>query len=175
MSAGPNAGRLTLRTPEETDALGRALGAVLRAGDVVILAGGLGAGKTALTKGVGAGMGVGGTVTSPTFVLARRHPPLTGGTALVHVDAYRLDGRLELDDLDLDTDLARSAVVIEWGSGLAEQLSDAHLRVELTRHPDDTRTAVFVPVGGDWADRLSPLLAAAAGGSRSADANPTSD
>ena len=150
---------LLLPTPEATDALGRALGSRLRAGDLVILSGSLGAGKTALTKGIGAGMGVAGTITSPTFVIARVHPAAAGGVPLVHVDAYRLAGAVELDDLDLDTDLTASAVVIEWGEGVAEQLSDARLVVALQRLPDDTRVATLTPVGGDWAQRIAGLTA----------------
>ncbi len=146
-----------LATPDDTLALGAALGSLLRAGDLVILSGSLGAGKTALTKGIAVGMGVTGTVTSPTFVLARVHPAAPGGVALVHVDAYRLAGAVELDDLDLDTDLTASAVVIEWGEGVAEQLSEARLIVALQRLPDDTRLATLTPVGGDWAERVAGL------------------
>lgn len=148
---------MLLPTPDATLALGRALGSRLRAGDLVILSGSLGAGKTALTKGIAAGMGVAGRVTSPTFVLARVHPAAPGGVALVHVDAYRLAGTVELDDLDLDTDLTASAVVVEWGEGVAEQLSDARLVVALQRLPDDTRVATLTPVGGDWAGRVAGL------------------
>jgi tRNA threonylcarbamoyladenosine biosynthesis protein TsaE len=148
---------MLLRTPEDTLALGRALGSRLRAGDLVILSGSLGAGKTALTKGIAAGMGVSGTVTSPTFVVARVHPAAPGRVALVHVDAYRLSGAVELDDLDLDTDLTASAVVIEWGEGVAEQLSDARLVVALQRLPDDSRSVTLTPVGGDWAARIAGL------------------
>jgi tRNA threonylcarbamoyladenosine biosynthesis protein TsaE len=148
-----------LPTPEATDDFGRRLGAVLRAGDVVLLAGDLGAGKTALTKGIAAGMRIPDLITSPTFVIARSHRAIPPHPGLVHVDAYRLDGRLELDDLDLDTDLARAAVVVEWGVGVAEQLTEDHLLIELRRHPDDTRTAVLVPRGADWADRIRFVLA----------------
>lgn len=149
---------LELPTAADTDAFGRRLGALLQANDVVILAGGLGAGKTALTKGIGAGMRVSDRITSPTFVIARSHRATPPHPALVHVDAYRLSGPLELDDLDLDTELAQSAVVIEWGAGLAEQLADSYLLISLTRHPDDTRTATVTPVGGDWAARLAVIL-----------------
>lgn len=148
---------MLLPTPDATLALGRSLGSLLRAGDLVILSGSLGAGKTALTKGIAAGMGVTGKVTSPTFVIARVHPAAPGGVALVHVDAYRLAGAVELDDLDLDTDLTASAVVIEWGEGVAEQLSDIRLTVALQRLPDDTRVATLTPVGGDWAERVAGL------------------
>ncbi|MBM9467575.1 tRNA (adenosine(37)-N6)-threonylcarbamoyltransferase complex ATPase subunit type 1 TsaE [Nakamurella leprariae] len=160
MSAHDGAGAavtttIELPTAADTDAFGRALGAVLRAGDLVLLAGGLGAGKTTLTKGVAVGMGIDATVTSPTFVLARMYRPATGGPRLVHVDAYRLGGRLELDDLDLDTDLTTAAVVVEWGEGVADQLAEDHLLVRLDRHPDDTRTAELVAVGGDWPRRVA--------------------
>lgn len=156
---------IVLDTPADTHALGVALGRRLRAGDVVILTGALGAGKTALTKGIAEGMGVTGLVTSPTFVLARVHRPNgtaasdpAAGPALVHVDAYRLGGALELDDLDLDTDLTAAAVVIEWGEGIAEQLADDRLTVQLTRLPDDRRTAVLTGVGASWAERLRDLV-----------------
>lgn len=150
---------IVLDTPADTHALGIALGRRLRAGDLVILTGALGAGKTALTKGIAEGMGVTGLVTSPTFVLARVHHPATpAGSTLVHVDAYRLGGAPELDDLDLDTDLTAAAVVIEWGEGIAEQLADDRLTVELTRLPDDRRTAVLTGTGAGWAERLQDLV-----------------
>jgi tRNA threonylcarbamoyladenosine biosynthesis protein TsaE len=118
------------------------VGARLSAGDVVVLSGPLGAGKTALVRGIGRGLGVAGPITSPTFVIAREHPPVPGGRGvpLVHVDAYRLGGRAELDDLDLDTDLADAAVVVEWGEGLVEPLADRYLLVRLSRL-DDTEPA----------------------------------
>ena len=120
---------------------------------MVLLAGDLGAGKTAMTKGIAAGMRVPELITSPTFVIARAHRATPPHPGLVHVDAYRLDGRLELDDLDLDTDLARAAVVVEWGVGVAEQLSADHLLIELAaapgRHPDGrAATAATGPSGG---------------------------
>ena len=146
---------LDLDTVDDTLAFGRALGAVLRRGDLVLLVGNLGAGKTTLTKGIAAGMGVTGTVTSPTFVLARVHRG--PGPALVHVDGYRLGGAAELDDLDLDTDLDAAAVVIEWGEGVAERLSSERLTIELVRLPDDTRTAELIPVGETWQARASAL------------------
>ena len=149
-----------LDTVDDTLALGAALGRRLAAGDLVILSGSLGAGKTTLTKGIATGMGVGGRITSPTFVIARVHPAAAGaGVPLVHVDAYRLAGAVELDDLDLDTDLAAAAVVVEWGAGVADQLSEDRLIIELTRLPDDTRTAVLTPVGPRWQQRLPGMLA----------------
>jgi len=149
-----------LETAADTHALGVALGRRLRPGDLVILSGSLGAGKTTLTKGIAEGIGVRGLVTSPTFVIARvHHPADPAGTPLIHVDAYRLGGAVELDDLDLDTDLTAAAVVVEWGAGVAEQLADDHLQVELTRLPDDRRTIELTATGPDWATRLTGLLA----------------
>jgi tRNA threonylcarbamoyladenosine biosynthesis protein TsaE len=157
---------ITLDTVQRTHALGTELGNRLRAGDLVILSGSLGAGKTTLTKGIAVGMGVNGRVTSPTFVIARVHRPAAddGRTVpLVHVDAYRLAGAVELDDLDLDTDLDAAAVVIEWGEGVAERLSDERLVVELVRLPDDTRTARLTPVGDSWSARVPEILTAMSG------------
>lgn len=156
---------ITLDSVEQTLALGSELGNRLRAGDLVILSGSLGAGKTTLTKGIALGMGVTGRITSPTFVIARVHRPTAddGRTVpLVHVDAYRLAGAVELDDLDLDTDLDAAAVVIEWGTGVAERLSDERLTIELVRLPDDTRTAILTPIGDSWAARVPQILTAMA-------------
>ena len=111
--------------------LGRRLAALLRPGDLVVLTGPLGAGKTTLVQGIGQGLGVRGPVTSPTFVIARVHPAAGAGPALVHADAYRLGGRAEVDDLDLDTDLENSVTVVEWGEGLVEDLADSHLEVRI--------------------------------------------
>jgi tRNA threonylcarbamoyladenosine biosynthesis protein TsaE len=134
---------LELATPADTERLGRAVGRLLRARDMVVLSGPLGAGKTVLARGIGAGLGVRGPITSPTFVIAREHPALPGGRGvpLVHVDAYRLGGIAELDDLDLDTDLLAAAVVVEWGEGIAERLADDHLLIRLQRSGDDSRVA----------------------------------
>jgi len=141
---------------EHTRALGRALARVLRAGDLVVLAGPLGAGKTVLAQGIGLGLGVSGAVTSPTFVLARVHRG--GRLPLVHVDAYRLGSVEEVDDLDLDADLPDSVTVVEWGHGLVEQLADAHLLVRLSRdEAGEQRTAELVGSGGDWAQRVAGL------------------
>ena len=118
-----------LRTREETQDWGRRLGSLLRAGDLLLLTGGLGAGKTTLTQGIADGLQVRGPITSPTFVIARVHPSLVGGPGLVHVDAYRLDGALELDDLDLDSDLESAVTIVEWGAGLAEELTDDRLEL----------------------------------------------
>jgi tRNA threonylcarbamoyladenosine biosynthesis protein TsaE len=138
---------LTVATAAQMQALGRSLATVLRAGDLVIVSGGLGAGKTTLTQGIGDGLGVRGPITSPTFVIARVHPPVTSATAavtdeprpaLVHADAYRLGSVLELDDLDLDTDTAASVTVVEWGEGLAEGLSTDRLEITITPGPANT-------------------------------------
>ncbi|MFF4592798.1 tRNA (adenosine(37)-N6)-threonylcarbamoyltransferase complex ATPase subunit type 1 TsaE [Amycolatopsis sp. NPDC001319] len=146
-----------LATPDDTMAFGRSLGASLRAGDLVLLAGPLGAGKTTLTRGIADGLGVGGRVSSPTFVLARVHAAGAAGVPLIHVDAYRLGGDLaQLDDLDLDTDLERSAVVVEWGEGSAERLSSDYLVVRLSRRDDDVREISLEP-HGSWASRMSAL------------------
>ena len=118
-------------TAAATQVLGQRLASLTRPGDLLVLTGGLGAGKTTLTQGIGSGLGVRGPVTSPTFVIARVHPPTTGGPSLVHVDAYRLGGIAELDDLDLDASLDDSVTVVEWGRGLAEGLADARLDVSL--------------------------------------------
>ncbi|MFC7491365.1 MULTISPECIES: tRNA (adenosine(37)-N6)-threonylcarbamoyltransferase complex ATPase subunit type 1 TsaE [unclassified Knoellia] len=140
-----------LLTADDTRAFGEALAASLRAGDLVILTGGLGAGKTTLTQGLAAGLGVRGPITSPTFVIARVHPSLGDGPALVHVDAYRLGGLAELDDLDLDTSLDESVTVVEWGHGLAEDLSDDRLEVTLEADPaTESRTAVVTGHGERW-------------------------
>ena len=112
-----------------------------------------GAGKTTLTQGLAEGLGVRGPITSPTFVIARVHPSLVGGPALVHVDAYRLGGFAELDDLDLDADLDASVTIVEWGHGLAEDLSDDRLEVVLEADPEtESRTVVVSGHGGRWKD-----------------------
>ena len=149
---------VTWATTDDTQDFGRRLGALLRGGDVLVLTGDLGAGKTTLTQGIAEGLGVRGPITSPTFVIARVHPSLVGGPALVHVDAYRLGSAIELDDLDLDADLDASVTVVEWGAGLAEQLSES--RLELTIAGEDVRTARLVGVGPRWApllDVVAPL------------------
>lgn len=146
-----DSGTAELDTVDDTIDLGAQLGRSLKAGDVVVLSGPLGAGKTALAKGIAIGMEVSGPVTSPTFVLARVHPAVQHGRpAMVHVDVYRLldhqtaDLLAELDSLDLDTELGESVVVVEWGEGLAERLSDSHLAIRLQRSPDsEVRTAAW--------------------------------
>ena len=159
--------------------LGERLAGLLRAGDLVVLSGSLGAGKTTLTQGIGTGLGVRGPVTSPTFVIARQHPSLRGGPGLVHADAYRLGSRAEVDDLDLDTDVATSVTVVEWGDGLVEDLAPSFLQIaissdrpgadqrragqpgagagqsggdELAEDGDEARTVRVIGWGERWAD-----------------------
>jgi tRNA threonylcarbamoyladenosine biosynthesis protein TsaE len=148
-----------LPTVEDTKAFGARVGALLRAGDVVVLSGPLGAGKTALVQGIGTGMQVTGRIASPTFVLARVHPAaLPGRPALVHVDAYRLGSLAEVDDLDLDVDVAESVTVVEWGAGVAERLAESWLSISLARGVDsEERTATVAGAGGDWPARLAQL------------------
>lgn len=142
--------RIPLPSPEATVELGARVGRLLVAGDLLILTGDLGAGKTTFTKGVAAGLGVEGRVSSPTFIIARVHP---GATPLVHVDAYRLTSLAEVDDLDLDSQLSESVTVVEWGEGLVEALADDRLEISIVRprgEDDRGRYAEFHPVGQRW-------------------------
>lgn len=118
-------------TPDDMQALAKRLATLLRAGDLLVLSGDLGAGKTTFTQGLGEALGVRGPITSPTFILARTHPSLVGGPPLVHVDAYRLGDLGEIDDLDLDATTESAVTVVEWGDGMAEQLSDSWLHVKI--------------------------------------------
>jgi tRNA threonylcarbamoyladenosine biosynthesis protein TsaE len=167
VSAAPGSTELLLATPEDTAAFGERVGRLLRAGDLVLLAGDLGAGKTTFTRGLADGLGVRGPVTSPTFVIAREHPSLVGGPVLVHVDAYRLGSLAEVDDLDLDTAAEEAVTVVEWGRGLVEELAGDRLEVDLVRPhgaaptgggddpegdaPVEPRRAVVRAVGPRWA------------------------
>jgi tRNA threonylcarbamoyladenosine biosynthesis protein TsaE len=153
---------------ESMRALGRRLARMLRAGDLVLLGGELGAGKTTLAQGIGAGLGVRGPVTSPTFVITRVHPPLNDGPPLVHVDAYRLRGWDEMEDLDLEATLDEAVTVVEWGEGLAEGLGPDRLEVHIHRptgkardehsasvepvaEEADVREVTMTGVGARWA------------------------
>lgn len=146
-----SAGTAQLATTEDTIALGATLGAGLAAGDVVVLSGPLGAGKTVMAKGIAQAMDVDGPVVSPTYVLARVHRARQAGRpSMVHVDMYRLldhpgvDLLGELDALDLDTDLDDAVVVVEWGEGLAERLSEHHLDIRIERDTEtETRTVIW--------------------------------
>ncbi|TDE02458.1 tRNA (adenosine(37)-N6)-threonylcarbamoyltransferase complex ATPase subunit type 1 TsaE [Jiangella asiatica] len=138
-------------------ALGERLAGLLRAGDLVLLGGDLGAGKTTLAQGVGAGLRVRGPVTSPTFVIARVHPSLVGGPPLVHVDAYRLGGWDELEDIDLEATLDEAVTLVEWGEGVAEGLAGDRLEIHIDRPHDadegEVRHVRVTPVGGRWDER----------------------
>ncbi len=155
---------MILTTVDDTRAFGARLAAVLQPGDLVVLSGPLGAGKTALAQGVGRGLRVLGDVTSPTFVIARVHRPdrAAGGTVpMVHVDAYRLgsvtDPRAQVDDLDLDASVDDSVTLVEWGEGMVEQLADSYLEVRIDRRDDDTREVTLVGHHGTWPTRLTTL------------------
>jgi tRNA threonylcarbamoyl adenosine modification protein YjeE len=150
--------------PDAMRSLGQSLADQLRAGDLVVLSGELGAGKTTFTQGIGEGLRVRGNITSPTFVISREHPPLDGGPPLVHVDAYRLGGIDELDDLDLDTSLDDAVTVVEWGEGIAEGLAESRLEVRIFRalahqdeHTDlDPRRVLMTPIGPRWYEMEVP-------------------
>ncbi len=139
-----------VRTADDMRALGHRLADLLTAGDLLLLVGTLGAGKTTLTQGIAAGLAVPGPVLSPTFVLARLHRG--GRLPLLHVDAYRLGGLAEIEDLDLDADVAESVTVVEWGEGRAEQLAESRLEVRIERVDEggDARIVTLLPVGPRW-------------------------
>jgi tRNA threonylcarbamoyladenosine biosynthesis protein TsaE len=149
-------GQLSVRTETDMIELGQALASALRAGDLVVLSGDLGAGKTTLTRGIGEGLGVRGAVTSPTFVIARVHPAPAGRPPLVHVDAYRLGSLEEVDDLDLDAAQEESVTVVEWGRGLAEDLAPTRLELEIHRSlgrgggQHEAREIAWRAVGERW-------------------------
>jgi tRNA threonylcarbamoyladenosine biosynthesis protein TsaE len=167
---------IVVRVPgaERMRAFGARLAGLLRSGDLVVLTGALGAGKTTLVQGIGAGLDVRGPVTSPTFVIARVHPSLRGGPDLVHADAYRLGSRIEVDDLDLDADLDRAVTVVEWGEGLVENLAPSYLRITIGREQvpadlagwpdpaDESRLVTVVGYGDRWRDDAGRLTLALA-------------
>ena len=149
---------LTIPDADAMEAFGARLAALLAAGDLVVLDGPLGAGKTTLTRGLGVALGARGAVTSPTFVLAREHPT-TSGVPLVHVDAYRLATARDVDDLDLD--YAASIVVVEWGAGKLDGVADSWIDVVISRdRADDVREVTVTGHGPGWVD-LDATLAAA--------------
>lgn len=166
--------RLVVESLADMERLAGLLAAALEPGDVLILTGDLGAGKTTFTQFLASAMGVKGRVSSPTFVIAREHDPSGDGPGLVHVDAYRLGDADEFADLDLDSDLSEVVTVVEWGHGIAEQLSDDRLEITLTRNfelagepvavssedldgydtEDQTRVVDLVPAGDSWRARV---------------------
>ena len=167
---------------DQTRALGEALGRVLAAGDLVMLSGGLGAGKTTLTQGIGIGMGVRGRVASPTFIVARVHPTLGGGPDLIHADAYRITDLNDLETLDLDSSLDEAVTVVEWGDGKTEAMSADRLVIEVRRasggqaqrdgdvidleHMDDGHRRIILRAHGHRWDGILDALVAAHGGTR---------
>lgn len=160
------ADRRIASTADEMRALGAAIGRACSGGEVIVLSGDLGAGKTTLAQGLGRGLGIDDQVTSPTFVIARSHAHPSVGPDLVHVDAYRLGSLREVDDLDLESDLATSVVVVEWGAGVVDGLSDRWALVSIERSPDpaaQTRVVDLEWADGTWAH--SPWSALAGPGS----------
>lgn len=142
---------MRVATAEDMRALGVSIGKLLRAGDLVLLDGPLGAGKTTLTQGIAEGLGVRGPVTSPTFVIARQHPSLVEGPALIHVDAYRIGSWDELEDLGFGFDIDRNVIVAEWAAGRLDGIADSLLTVRIARHEDDEdRDVVVIPTGSRW-------------------------
>ena len=158
---------ITVNSSEQTRAAGELLAKHLRRGDLVMLSGGLGAGKTTFTQGIGSGLQVKGRVSSPTFIVARVHPSLAGGPDLIHADAYRIKDLTDLETLDLDSTLEEAITVIEWGEGKTEQLSADRLEIEihrehggiatssdgvvdLTEMDDGKRTITIRPLGKRW-------------------------
>lgn len=144
---------IVVPTAPDMQRLGRHLAGLLRAGDLVLATGDLGAGKTCLTQGIGAGLGVTGPVISPTFVLSRVHASAGDGPGLVHVDAYRLGSVAEVEDLDLEESMDSSVTVIEWGRGVAEPLSRSRLEIDIRRSgdpEDETRRVYLAGIGPRW-------------------------
>ncbi len=175
----PGVSSVAVRTAEDMHTLGRVLAGELGPADLVLLVGELGAGKTTLTQGIGAGLEVAGQVTSPTFVISRIHRATGHRPPLVHVDAYRLHSGAEFDDLDLDAVADTAVTVVEWGEGLAESMSEDRLVLRLTRlpapdqsqeptvldaadgpgEPDDPRTVTLQAIGDRWsADVLRRIV-----------------
>lgn len=154
---------LTAATADDLRGLAERIGRACAGGDVLVLSGDLGAGKTTFTQGLARGLGIEEPVTSPTFVISRVHLPPSDGLALVHVDAYRLGSFAELDDLDLEADLDRAVVAVEWGRGLAESLSPNGLDIAITRSDDEAdeeRTVAITARGARWSALLADVVAA---------------
>ena len=171
---------VSTRDADQTRAFGEDLGRILAAGDLLMLSGGLGAGKTTLTQGIGVGMGVRGRVASPTFIVARVHPSLSGGPDLIHADAYRITDLNDLETLDLDSSLDEAVTVVEWGEGKTEAMSDERLSIEVRRASggeaahdgdvidlenmdDGTRVIVLHAHGHRWDGVLDGVVAAHGG------------
>ena len=173
---------VSTRDADQTRAFGEDLGRILAAGDLLMLSGGLGAGKTTLTQGIGVGMGVRGRVASPTFIVARVHPSLSGGPDLIHADAYRITDLNDLETLDLDSSLDEAVTVVEWGDGKTEAMSEERLAIEVRRasggqaqrdgdvidleHMDDGRRHIVLRAHGHRWDGVLEDIVAAHGGTR---------
>ena len=155
-TSSPDTTTVTVATDTAMRALGRAIAAETRAGDLLLLSGPLGAGKTTFTQGLAQGLQVRGPVTSPTFAIARTHPSLVGGPDLVHVDAYRLSGPEELDDLDLEAGMAESVTVVNGGRESRSGSATTAWR-QIDRHADDTRTVQIRRIGDRWRGTLTAL------------------
>jgi tRNA threonylcarbamoyladenosine biosynthesis protein TsaE len=140
---------IEIKSPDEMFELGKRIGSKLRVGDLILLNGPLGAGKTLFTQGIGASLGIEG-ITSPTFVISRVHK---GSCTLIHVDAYRLlqshNPNLTLDDLDLDTEREDAITVVEWGGSAAARLSEERLEVTIDRETE-TRKVSVLGIGSRW-------------------------
>lgn len=145
---------VTVPTEDDMRTLGRLLAPLLLPGDLVVLSGRLGAGKTTLVQGIGAGLGVERPVTSPTFVIARLHSAPGGRLPLVHADAYRLESLAEVDDLDLDTPAEQAVTVVEWGEGMVEDLSEDRLEIRIDRSDGEERVVRLSAVGPRWVRAL---------------------
>lgn len=163
MTDGNLSRQIETGSAEETRQLGKTVAGLLQAGDLVLLHGGLGAGKTTFTQGLADGLGVAGRVTSPTFIVAREHASMGGGPDLVHVDAYRIEDQLDLTTLDLERSADSAVTVVEWGRNKVEGLSENRLEIEVSAEESGswedvdqgTRTFVFKGVGPRWEGVIS--------------------
>lgn len=155
---------ITVATLDQTRMFAELLAAQLRAGDVLLLTGNLGAGKTTLTQAIGQALGVAGRIASPTFIIAREHRATGSGPGLVHVDAYRLEDAVEFSDLDLDSELDEVVTIVEWGRGKAESLSETFLDIAIDRtdpNPEsEARSYTLIPHGSGWDGRIATLVSA---------------
>lgn len=172
---------IVLADAAATERLGRRLAGIVRAGDLIVLSGELGAGKTTFVRGLGDGLGIRGPVTSPTFVIARRHPPVDpqrpDGLHLIHVDAYRVETAQQIDDLDLMDRLDDAVTVVEWGAGKVEHLSESRLHIDLREPPDDgdRRVATIRGVGPRWSPELLDRLVSGEDTGSGRGSDPTDD
>ena len=156
-------GGVLIESPEAMHRLGSRIATLLRPGDLVVLDGPLGAGKTTFARGVGQGLGVRGDVSSPTFVIARRHRPGSGAAALLHIDAYRVTPQ-ELEDMELDLEAADAVALVEWGAGKVDDWAADRLVIEIALDHGDIaapRTVTFAGIGPRWQDEQLDAMVAA--------------